>query len=94
MIIMCCGNRRAALRLDLARPASPPVPRPADPAPASPALDLRGSELRLRYAGVSPLNVEGPVTGRAYAFSAASPDLPVDIRDAALLVRNGLFQAM
>jgi hypothetical protein len=35
--------------------------------------------------------VRGPVTGRAYVFSAGEPDQPVDPRDADGLLRTGHF---
>jgi hypothetical protein len=36
--------------------------------------------------------VQGPATGRRYAFSGGSPVQAVDARDAAALLRSGLFR--
>jgi hypothetical protein len=36
--------------------------------------------------------VQGPTTGRRYAFSGGSPVQAVDARDAAALLRSGLFR--
>jgi hypothetical protein len=46
----------------------------------------------VRYTGASAIRVQGPVTGQPYEFSQAQPTQAVDVRDAAVLVRHGLFQ--
>jgi hypothetical protein len=46
----------------------------------------------VRYTGASTIRLQGPVTGQPYEFSRAQPIQAVDVRDAAVLVRNGLLQ--
>jgi hypothetical protein len=46
----------------------------------------------LRYLEPSAIRVRGPITGRPYEFSMAQPVQAVDVRDAAVLVRNSAFQ--
>ncbi|HLJ46943.1 MAG TPA: hypothetical protein VKU01_13090 [Bryobacteraceae bacterium] len=52
-----------------------------------------GPTVRLQYAGTAPIRVRGPETGQTYEFSAANPEVEVDRRDAAGLIRVGLFRA-
>lgn len=47
--------------------------------------------MRLHYVQNRAILVRGPVTGRVYQFSAAHADTNVDGRDAAPLLRTGLF---
>ena len=88
---MCCGSRRAALR-NAANSSRAPAsgPPPAQGASAPPPEPLGG--IALRYTGSlrSAMRVKGPVTGQAYEFSGA-PARTVDARDAAALMRSGLF---
>jgi len=46
----------------------------------------------IRYTGASAIRVRGPVTDLPYDFSGTRPTQAVDVRDAAVLLRNGLFQ--
>ncbi|HLJ62434.1 MAG TPA: hypothetical protein VKZ50_22180 [bacterium] len=46
----------------------------------------------LQYQEKSPIAVRGPVTGRAYRFSAAHAVQAVDAGDAEALVRTGFFR--
>jgi hypothetical protein len=50
------------------------------------------SSIGIRYLGVAPLRVRGPVTGRQYEFSGSHPVRPVDIRDTGSLLRTRLFR--
>ena len=83
----CCGQRRAALsrRLTVA-PTTPPTVEVVEP-PASAGLPVR-----LHYVQSRAILVRGPATGRIYQFSAAHADTNVDSRDAAPLLRTGLFR--
>jgi hypothetical protein len=89
---MCCGSKRSAMRNSpiSAKPRVPASPGPvwvpaADSASARPGLAI------LRYREATAVRVHGPVTGRTYDFSSAQPAQPVDPRDAAVLMRSGLF---
>ena len=85
---MCCGSRRSALRTSSpARSAAPRVRDAEAAALATPAI----ASVVLRYAGPSPVRVKGPVSGRAYDFSAARTAQAVDARDAPGLTRTGIF---
>ena len=46
----------------------------------------------LHYIESSPIRLLGPVTGRSYDFSQSEPSHPVDVRDAAVLIRTGPFR--
>jgi hypothetical protein len=46
----------------------------------------------VRYLGTRPVRVRGAASGRAYTASATDPLLRVDARDAAALLRTGLFR--
>jgi hypothetical protein len=46
----------------------------------------------VRYLARSPVLVHGPVSGRAYQFSATSPVQPVDARDVPALLNTQCFQ--
>jgi hypothetical protein len=96
---MCRGQKRLALRSapipapktlsvrqDVSKVSSslPQPLRAADPPPRSP--------VSLRYLETSPIQVQGPVTGRQYEFSGARPVQIVDARDAAALVRTRFFR--
>jgi len=45
----------------------------------------------VRYRGTEAVVVQGTATGRRYGFSGGSPVQMVDARDAAALLRSGLF---
>jgi hypothetical protein len=45
----------------------------------------------LRYRKEAAIRVWGPMTGRPYEFNGARADQQVDARDAAIMVRGGLF---
>jgi hypothetical protein len=47
--------------------------------------------VNLRYLAASPIRVHGPITRRAYDFSARQALQPVDVRDAAALLRMRFF---
>jgi hypothetical protein len=57
--------------------------------PAS--LVLSGRGVPLRYRERAPVRVRGPVTGRAYEFSAAQSVQVVDARDADGLLKTRMF---
>jgi hypothetical protein len=46
----------------------------------------------IRYLQQAPIVVRGSATGRRYAFLGSSPIQAVDARDAAALLRSGLFR--
>ncbi len=46
----------------------------------------------VRYLRTSAIVVQGTATGRRYSFSGGSPAQAVDVRDAAALLRSGLFR--
>jgi len=46
----------------------------------------------VRYRGTEAVIVQGTGTGRRYGFSGGSPVQMVDARDAAALLRSGLFR--
>jgi len=58
------------------------------------SASARGSAetVTLEHIGASGIRLWGPVTGRKYDFSAAQPAQGVDLRDAAVLTRSGLFR--
>jgi len=60
-------------------------------APVQAALPSIG-EIWLVYTSSAPLQVIGAVTGRSYEFSAVRSGALVDARDAAVLLRGGLFR--
>jgi hypothetical protein len=89
----CCGQSRAAAQaagpvpvLRVPPPADPPVPSVESAGAAAP------SAVRLRYTHSARVRVNGPVSGRGYEFSPASPVGSVDSRDAEGLVGTGLFR--
>ncbi len=85
---MCCGSLRSGLRAAPA-PRDPASRRPSPPAaePARPTAAAVG----LAYGKDAPIQVRGPITGRAYAF-AGGEGRDVEPRDAAALLRTGLFR--
>lgn len=60
-----------------------------------PQAGRAGSDARtvaIRYLRTQAIVVQGPATGRRYGFSGAAPVQAVDMRDAAALLRSGLFR--
>jgi hypothetical protein len=51
-----------------------------------------GRSSKLRYTGMSPVQVRGQQTGRTYSFSRTAPEAEVDRRDLEGLMRIGLFR--
>ena len=87
---MCCGRRPGPPTTD--RGVSPGAP----PVRAAGVLVHRGGGpepgmVTLHHRHPRAVMVRGPVTGRAYVFSAGEPDQPVDARDAEGLLRTGHF---
>ena len=97
---MCCGQKRAMLRSTLAtaaaprfRPNTPSTPRSQTMLQQTPATThIAHSWVGLRYLEMSPIRVQGPVTGRLYEFSGSRPLQSVDSRDAAPLLRMRFFR--
>jgi len=94
----CCGRARANLGVSRAAIASPQTTvagssrQPGLNQPVLRKLDTTEVTPRLRYLGQASIVVHGPVTGQRYAFSAANPVQPVDLRDAGILVRSDYFR--
>ncbi len=88
----CCGQKRAAARAvargrgDGSTALRPAVSRVA------PVAAARGADVFVRYLGVRPVRVRGAASGRTYHTSSADPMLAIDARDAAALIRTGLFR--
>ena len=76
----CCGHRRA-IPATTARASNGPHPK---------MLGTRS--VTVRYLGTEAVMVQGTATGRRYGFSGGSPVQTVDMRDAATLLRSGLFR--
>ena len=90
----CCGHRRAAASAATnSRGDRSTTPRRAAASRAAPIAAVRAAEVRMRYLGVQPVRVRGTASGRIYNTSAADPSLTIDPRDAAGLIRTGLFRA-
>ncbi len=103
---MCCGRGRMAYRM-ASQPALAPVAAPVAVAaavaaemrtPPAPAAEVavgavvgRSAAVTLRYLGRGAARVMGPVTGRRYDVSPDRPTLAVEPRDAAVLLRQGVF---
>ncbi len=85
---MCCGSLRSSLR---AAPAPQKAVSRRPPPVAGPAAPTQAS-VGLAYAKDAPIQVRGPITGRAYAFPGAGETREVEPRDAAALLRTGLFR--
>jgi hypothetical protein len=52
----------------------------------------RPADVLVRYLGAQPVRVRGAASGRTYHTSSTSPLLAIDARDAAALIRTGLFR--
>ena len=80
----CCDNKRSAMR-------TAPVGRSVSvTAPTSGRSVLR-RKVSLRYLRREAIRVRGAASGRLYVVPAGSPELVVDSRDAAGLVKTGYF---
>lgn len=77
----CCGQR-TMIPAGTARITTDPR-RPKTPGIRNVAV---------RYRGIEAVVVRGTATGRSYGFSGGSPVQMVDVRDAAALLRSGLFR--
>ncbi len=77
----CCG-RRATIPATVSRAATD------DRRPKTPPART----VTVRYRGIEAVVVRGMATGRRYGFSGGSPVQMVDARDAAALLRSGLFR--
>jgi hypothetical protein len=95
----CCGKARANLnfsRAVLRRPeqtVSEVRPQPLlRPQPELRSSEQGGHTTMVRYSGASRIVVRGPATGQRYTFLPAHPTQPVDMHDAAALLRIGYFK--
>ena len=77
----CCGQR-TTIPAGTARISTDPR-RPKTPGTRT---------VMVRYRGIEAVVVHGTATGRRYGFSGGSPVQMVDARDAAALLRSGLFR--
>ena len=105
---MCCNSKRTAYRSVSAGAGPTPAPVSPNmanwphvsgapgqnPAARSASDPGRGSipTVTLHCLQAGAMRVWGPVTRRAYDFSGPQSALAVDPRDAATLVRTGLFR--
>jgi hypothetical protein len=80
----CCGHKRAAASASLRRTVSAPAV----------SQGQRPTDVSLRYLGAKSVRVRGTASGRVYLASSANAAFSVDARDAAALVRTGLFRAV
>ncbi len=85
---MCCGSKRTAWRYG----SVPVAVARAGPEVVAPAVSGPFHAVMLHYTEANAIRLLGPVTGQAYAFSAAEPALAVDVRDAAVLTRGARFR--
>lgn len=94
----CCGHKRA-----LASAAAGARRRDASTASRRAASTARttigpltapgrAADVLVRYLGALPVRVRGAASGRIYHASPADVSLAVDARDAAALIRTGLFR--
>jgi hypothetical protein len=91
----CCGQSGARYRGWTATRRSFSSPLPGQPQPATTPVSFTTSTAvtaPLRYVKQGGVAVRGPVTGRRYAFSVATPVQEVDSRDLAALLRTSLFR--
>ncbi len=88
----CCGNKRATARaVALSGRGASTTPRRVV-SRAAPVAAARAPDMRVHYLGVQPVRVRGATSGRTYHASSADPLLTIDARDAAALIRTGLFR--
>lgn len=89
----CCGQGRSAPARQMT--ASPQkavgIWPQANPAVATAVTSPIGTA-RLQFVRQENILVGGPITGRQYAFSGATPIQQVDVRDAASLLRTSWFR--
>jgi hypothetical protein len=90
----CCGSKRAAAGAALRRRDGNTTRQLAASLAASLAAPARAADMRVRYLGVRPVRVRGAASGRTYVASAADSRLTIDARDAAALIRTGLFRSV
>lgn len=84
---MCCGQRRAALK----RSGSQLRLGTLGPAPGRPPAPSE-EDVRLAYLANAAIRVRGSSTQQIYEFSSTEPVQRVHSRDAAGLLRTGLFR--
>jgi hypothetical protein len=80
----CCGQKREAMQSP--RRTIPVLPTP----PSSPAARPR---TLVEFRGSGAYLVEGRHTRAVYRFSAQQPTQWIDVQDAEVLIRTGLFRA-
>jgi hypothetical protein len=89
----CCGQRRSAtVRQEAAVPQRATGNRSQPNHPVTAAATSPAGTARLRFVRQDTILVRGPITGRQYAFSGATPIQQVDVRDAASLLRTSWFR--
>lgn len=94
----CCGKARANLgisRAVLRRPEAVSEVRPQPLLKRQPMLrpsEQGGQTTMIHYSGTVRVVVRGPATGQRYTFFPAQPTQPVDMQDAAALLRVGYFK--
>jgi hypothetical protein len=88
----CCGQKRVAASAGLRRQDRSTAPSRTAPSRAAPVGAARGADVLVRYLGARPVRVRGAASGRTYHSSSADPLLSIDARDAAALIRTGLFR--
>ena len=91
---MCCGNKRLALR-NTSLPARPSrairvgSPDLTNRVPAAVTnVKLPPSPMREETTEAPEMLVQGPITGRLYAFTPGRSAEPMDPRDGAALMRG------
>lgn len=90
----CCGTKRAAASAEARAERAPARGRglASPPAEAPVAPGDRGHAHRgVRYIGLQPLSLTGPVSGRVYHFAMHDARTVVDGRDFEALLRTDLF---
>jgi hypothetical protein len=87
----CCGHKRAAASGALRR-RDGNTARHLAASLTAPVAPARAADVRVRYLGVRAVRVRGAASGRTYTASATDPLLGIDARDAAALIRTGLFR--
>lgn len=87
----CCGNKRAAASAALRRGNGSISPQRAI-SKSVPVASARAADVPVRYLGARPVRVRGAGSGRTYLASSDNPLLRIDARDAAALIRTGLFR--
>jgi hypothetical protein len=79
----CCGKKREELQRRRTMFVTP------NPVPVAP----EGPRTAVIFTGEGAYLVSGPQTREVYQFSSAEPVQMVDAKDAAVLIRSGLFRA-